>query len=132
MSRSADLVFDLIARHRIDCDPVRSGWVQVAYSERWPACMLVRAVGRGAACHRTRLDRDDVAPRLGTEAFAGGWLDGRAGGIHPLAYARGLVQAAQSAGARVHGGTEVTALERRGARWHASTSTGAIVTPSTW
>ncbi|HEX7865714.1 MAG TPA: FAD-binding oxidoreductase, partial [Variovorax sp.] len=75
-----------------------------------------------------QLDRAAVSARLGTEAFAGGWLDGRAGSIQPLAYTRGLVRAAQAAGASVHGGTEVTALERRGTHWHASTSTGASVT----
>ncbi|WP_197347618.1 NAD(P)/FAD-dependent oxidoreductase, partial [Ralstonia pseudosolanacearum] len=58
---------------------------------------------------------------------AGGWLDGRAGAIQPLAYARGLVQAAQQAGAAVHGGTAVTALERQGTAWVASTGTGARV-----
>ncbi|HEY3045899.1 MAG TPA: FAD-binding oxidoreductase [Polaromonas sp.] len=129
VSRSADLVFDLIARHRIDCQPVRSGWLQVGYSDKAVAGLHARAAQwsrRGVATQA--LDRAGVAARMGTEAFAGGWLDGRAGGIQPLAYARGLVRAAQDLGARVHGGTPVTRLERQGAHWHATTAGGATVT----
>jgi len=128
VSRSADLVFELIERHGIDCQPVRKGWLQVAYSPKHIAAMHARAeqwARRGAATQM--LDRADVAARLGTEVFAGGWLDGRAGGIQPLAYTRGLVRAAQAAGASVHGGSAVTALERRGTQWHAATASGASV-----
>jgi len=129
VSSSADLVFDLIARHDIDCQPVRNGWLQVSYAAKDVAGLHARAEQWARRGANTRmLDRAAVAARLGTDTFAGGWLDGRAGGIQPLAYTRGLVRAAQSLGVAVHGGTEVTALERRGSQWHASTSAGASVT----
>jgi len=125
---SADLVFDLIERHRIDCDPVRNGWIQAAYSEKAVAAMHARAAqwqSRGAQV--AVLGRDDVAQRVGTDVFAGGWLDKRAGSLHPLGYARGLARAAQRAGARIHGGTEALSLAPHGSRWRAQTSTGAVV-----
>ncbi|MDO3558063.1 NAD(P)/FAD-dependent oxidoreductase [Ralstonia pseudosolanacearum] len=128
VSRSADLVFDLIGRHGIDCQPVRAGWLQLSYSDKAVPAMHARAhqwARRGVRVEL--LDRAAVARRVGTEAFAGGWLDGRAGAIQPLAYARGLVHAAQRAGAAVHGNTAVTALERQGTAWIASTGTGAQV-----
>ncbi|WP_020205663.1 MULTISPECIES: NAD(P)/FAD-dependent oxidoreductase [Cupriavidus] len=128
VSRSADLVFDLIARHRIDCQPVRSGWLQLSYSSAALPAMHARAAQwarRGVPVEM--LERAEVARRVGTQAFAGGWLDGRAGAVQPLAYTRGLVRAAQEAGAAVHGGTQVTALERQGTQWVATTSTGAQV-----
>lgn len=129
VSRSADLVFELIARHGIDCQPVRNGWLQVAYAQKDVAGLHARAAQWARLGVPTQqLDRAAVGARLGTGAFAGGWLDGRAGSIQPLAYTRGLARAAQAAGAAVHGGTEVTALERRGTQWHATTSTGASVT----
>lgn len=129
VSRSADLVFELIERHRIDCQPVRNGWLQVAYAQKDVAGLHARAAQWARLGEPTQqLDRAAVSARLGTQAFAGGWLDGRAGSIQPLAYTRGLVRAAQAAGAAVHGGTEVTALGRRGTQWHATTSTGASVT----
>ncbi|WP_197326643.1 NAD(P)/FAD-dependent oxidoreductase [Ralstonia solanacearum] len=128
VSRSADLVFDLIDRHGIDCQPVRAGWLQLSYSDKAVPAMHARAhqwARRGVRVEL--LDRAAVARRVGTKAFAGGWLDGRAGAIQPLAYARGLVHAAQQAGASVHGHTAVTALERQGSTWVASTGTGAQV-----
>lgn len=128
VSRSADLVFDLIDRHGIDCQPVRAGWLQLSYSDKAVPAMHARAhqwARRGVRVEL--LDRAAVARQVGTEAFAGGWLDGRAGAIQPLAYARGLVHAAQQAGASVHGHTAVTTLERQGSTWVASTGTGAQV-----
>lgn len=133
ISRSADLVFDLISQHRIDCQPVRSGWLQLAYAQKAVAGMHARArqwERRGVTVEV--LDRDAVARRVGTEAFVGGWLDGRAGAIQPLSYTRGLVMAAQRAGATIHGGTAVVALTPQGSqgngKWIARISTGATVT----
>ncbi|SDC66343.1 FAD dependent oxidoreductase [Cupriavidus sp. YR651] len=133
ISRSADLVFDLISQHRIDCQPVRSGWLQLAYAQKAVAGMHARArqwERRGVTVEV--LDRDAVARRVGTEAFVGGWLDGRAGAIQPLSYTRGLVMAAQRAGATIHGGTAVIALTPQGSqgngKWIARLSTGATVT----
>jgi glycine/D-amino acid oxidase-like deaminating enzyme len=129
VSQSADLVFDLIERHRIDCQPVRSGWLQVAYSPKQVDGLHARARQWERRGVPTRmLDREEVTARLGTQAFAGGWLDGRAGGIQPLAYTRGLVRAAQQAGVAVHGGSAVAALVRQGVQWRATTVSGAVVT----
>ena len=113
VSRSADLVFELIARHGIDCQPVRNGWLQVAYAPKDVASLHARAAQWARRGVQTQmLDRAAVAARLGTEAFAGGWLDGRAGGIQPLAYTRGLVRAAQGFGASVYGDTDGTRAPR--------------------
>jgi glycine/D-amino acid oxidase-like deaminating enzyme len=129
VSQSADLVFDLIERHRIDCQPVRSGWLQVAYSPKQVDGLHARARQWERRGVPTRmLDREEVTARLGTQAFVGGWLDGRAGGIQPLAYTRGLVRAAQQAGVAVHGGSAVAALVRQGVQWRATTVSGAVVT----
>lgn len=125
VSHSADLVYDLIARHAIDCDPVRAGWLQVGYTPQAVDGMHARArqwERRGVRVEM--LDRTAVAARIGTQAFAGGWLDGRAGGLQPLAYVRGLVRAAQGQGVQVHGGSPIVALERQGAHWIATTAQG--------
>ncbi|MFO2466320.1 FAD-binding oxidoreductase [Pseudomonas sp. 15FMM2] len=129
VSGSADLVFNLIERHRIDCAPVRKGWMQVSYCEKGVAGLHARAdqwARRGVPVQR--LDARAVAARMGSEAFAGGWIDGRAGAIQPLAYARGLVSAAQAAGVRVHGRSPVTGLQRQGSGWQLQTAGGPQVT----
>ncbi|RTX95132.1 FAD-binding oxidoreductase [Pseudomonas sp. C 49-2] len=129
ISNSADLVFKLIEKHGIDCAPVRKGWMQVSYSEKGVAGLHVRAdqwARRGVPVQR--LDAAAVASRMGSDAFAGGWLDGRAGALQPLAYARGLVGAALAAGARIHGQSAVTGLQRQGSGWQLQTASGAQVT----
>jgi len=128
VSSSADLVFDLIAKHKIDCDPVRKGWLQLSYSSKELPALYARAdqwEARGVQVER--LDRSSVAQRVGTQAFAGGWWDGRAGAIQPLAYARGLASAAQRHGARIHGHTAVQTIERQGGYWVATTAHGMTV-----
>ncbi|MCW5257840.1 FAD-binding oxidoreductase [Verminephrobacter aporrectodeae subsp. tuberculatae] len=128
VSRSADLVYGLIQRHAIACDPVRAGWLQLGYTPQAVDALHARArqwERRGVRVEL--LDRAAVAARTGTPAFAGGWLDGRAGSVQPLAYVRGLVRAAQALGVQVHGGSPVVHLERQGRRWTARTAQGARV-----
>ncbi|WP_281825896.1 NAD(P)/FAD-dependent oxidoreductase [Jannaschia rubra] len=57
------------------------------------------------------LDRAALADRIGTEAYAGGVLDETAGFCDPLAYTLGLARAAQAAGATIHEGAEVHAID---------------------
>jgi glycine/D-amino acid oxidase-like deaminating enzyme len=126
--RSADDVFGLIERHRIECQAVRRGWLQLAQSSKAMPELHARAEQwrrRGVATQV--FDREAVARRVGSNAFAGGWLDPRAGGIQPLAYARGLVRAAQSLGARVHGNALVSGLKRSNGSWTLETAHGPKV-----
>lgn len=126
---TADLVFALIDRHGMDVPHKRAGWIQGAHT---PA--MVETVKRRAAEWRGRgvdadyLDGDGIARLLGTDRYLAGWIDRRAGAVQPLAYARGLAKAALAAGATIHGGSPVVALERKGERWIARTRQGASVT----
>jgi sarcosine oxidase len=124
---AADLVFQLIQTHGIDCDPRRSGWIQAAHAE--PALIRVQKRGEEWAAHGAPaelLDRVAVARLTGTETYLGGWIDRRAGTIQPLSYVRGLARAAQRAGAKLHEGVTAAALARRGAGWEVTTSKGTI------
>jgi len=126
---TADIVFDLIEKHRMDVPRERSGWIQGAHTAA--AVDLVKA--RAAQWSRLGasiqfLDKPEVDHLLGTDKYQGGWLDRRGGAIQPLSYARGLATAALSAGARIHGNTPAARLLRAGARWNIETSRGATVT----
>lgn len=128
LHRCGDLVFDLIERHGIDCQPLRRGWLQVAHSPQAVAGLHARAKQwhrRGVPTQV--LDRGEIARRVGSEAFAGGWLDPRAGSIQPLAFTRGLARAALARGARIHGDTLVSGLQRENGRWTVHTAGGPTV-----
>lgn len=120
---TADTVFDLITRHGMNVPHRRAGWIQGAHTEAGLGEVARRAeqwARHGADV--AVLDRADVADHLGSGAYLGGWVDRRGGAVQPLAYARGLARAALTAGAAVHGGSPVTALDRQDGRWRVLTA----------
>ncbi len=125
---AADTVFDLIARHGIDCEARRCGWIQPAFAAADLGLIARRAEQwqrRGAPV--AMLDRDTACRLTGSPIYHGGWIDRRAGSLQPLSYCRGLARAAQKAGALVCGGSRVSALARDGARWKVTTAHGPTV-----
>jgi glycine/D-amino acid oxidase-like deaminating enzyme len=119
---AADRVFMLVAKHGIDCAATQCGWIQPAHSAAAGREIIVRSqqwIVRGAPVEL--LPRERLVELLGTDAYAAGWLDRRAGALHPLAYARGLAAAAMRLGARVHTGSPVTGIARDNNAWIATT-----------
>ena len=129
IGKAADTVFGLVEKYGIECDAVRNGWIQPAHSGQVMRTLEKRAAQwteRGAPVEI--LDRGEVSRRIGTPAYAGGWIDRRAGSIQPLSYCRGLARAAQAHGAAIHGNTLVTGLQRQDGQWQVNTAGGACVT----
>jgi glycine/D-amino acid oxidase-like deaminating enzyme len=127
--RAADTVFDLIARHRMDVPHARSGWIQGAHSQ--PTVDLIKR--RAAQWERrgadvSSFDKAETDRHLGTTQYLASWVDRRGGAVQPLAYTRGLVRAAQAAGAAIHGESPAAGLERRDGKWIVATRGGACVT----
>lgn len=124
---TADLVFDLIAKHAIDCEPDRRGWVRAAHS---PVAMPT--IEKQAAQWERRgapvelLDRNQTESLLGTSNYIGGMIDRRAGRLQPLSYCRGLARAAKAAGAKLHQHSPVRAMTREGGRWRLDTDGGTV------
>ncbi|MDA1099267.1 MAG: FAD-dependent oxidoreductase [Proteobacteria bacterium] len=124
---AADLVFDLIARHGIDCDGRQTGWIQAAHTKPMLDGLAKRHrdwAGRDA--NVAWLERDELTRRMGDGRYHGGWIDKRGGGLQPLSYARGLARAAQSSGARVHGASPVQGLLRDAGGWRLQTPKGIL------
>ena len=125
---SADTLFALVEQHAIDCDARRCGWIQPTFAGADNALAARRVEQwqrRGAPV--ALLDRETACRLVGSPIYKGGWIDGRAGSVQPLSYARGLARAAQAAGVLVCGGSRVTALARDGGRWNVTTAQGAVV-----
>jgi glycine/D-amino acid oxidase-like deaminating enzyme len=122
-----DLVFEFIRKHGIDCDAVRSGWLQLATSESalGPIATRVRQWrARGAAVEM--LNDADVARLTGSQRYYGGLIDRRGGTVQPLAYLRGLARAAQRAGVRLFTQSAATHIERVGGEWRIHTAGGSV------
>ncbi|MDB5553322.1 MAG: FAD-binding oxidoreductase [Rhizobium sp.] len=126
---SADLVFDLIRHHRIECQAEQSGWIQPAHS----ATALVKIKSRAAQWARRGrpavvMDRAETESVTGARGYAGSWTDRSGGLLDPVAYARGLADAAEAAGARIFEHSPVTSISRTGEGYRLTTSTGTVRT----
>ena len=123
-----DLVFELIARHGIECSARREGWIHAVHASPALAGEEERVrQWRERGVEIDMLDRDQVAALLGTEAYLAGSLDRRGGWLQPLAYARGLACAAELCGAQLHAESPATRIERSGGGWRVSTPRGVVV-----
>jgi glycine/D-amino acid oxidase-like deaminating enzyme len=123
-----DLVFELVARHQIDCGVRRQGWVHAVHGRGALPLEEERArqwQARGAALEM--LDRDQVSAILGTDAYIAGLFDPRGGWLQPLAYARGLARTAQTAGASLHGRSPATRIDRSADGWQIATPSGNAI-----
>lgn len=117
LHQAMDLLEQTVAEHAIDCGFERCGHITAA---------------NGVAALRT-LEKDvealavevgDKVPRMlgaaetialtGTADYVGGYLDSRAGGIHPLNYARGFAQALSRKGVPIYVNSEVRELREEG------------------
>ena len=128
LGEAPGVVFELIARHAIECEAVRHGTLHCAVGASGLASLRERAAQwqrHGAPVEM--LDAAQTAARVGTSAYAGSLLDLRAGTIQPLAYVRGLARAALGAGASVHGASPVVSVEELGSRWRVRTRDGGEV-----
>lgn len=124
---SADLVFGLIRRHGIDCDAVQNGWIQPAHSVAAFEKVKSRA-GQWARRGRpaVALDRQEVEALTGARGYAGGWMDRSGGVLNPVAYANGLADAAEKAGAKIFERTPVTSVDRVADGWTLKTPSGSV------
>ena len=126
---SAQITFDLIRHHGINCDAVQNGWLQPAHTpdrvarisrprfEQWQR--------RGAPVEL--LDADQVAALTGSRHWHGGWRNPTGGHIDPLALARGLARAAMGAGVRLYTRSPAIGMERAGEAWRVRTDAAAVL-----
>lgn len=120
-------VMALIEQHAIECELTRSGTLHCAVGDDGLKEIEERAQQwqkRGAPVEL--LDAAETERRIGTRAYRGALLDRRAGTLQPLAYARGLANAAIKAGALLHTGSPVIGWQVRGQRHIVSTGTGSV------
>lgn len=127
IGESANTVFELARRHRIDCAAVQAGWMQPAHR----ASRLALARSRVEQWRRRGvevelLDRDRTAALTGSSFWHGGWQNPTGGHVNPLAFVRGLARAAQDAGACIHTHTPVSSLTRQGTHWVAAHGDAAV------
>lgn len=119
---------EFIQREGIDCDFQLTGRFTGAAN-----AAEYEALARDADALRTKLGIDAHAvPRaeqravLGTDFYRGGMVRADIGGLHPAKLHRGMLQAAEQAGAIVHGETAVLGFSPRNGRFEVETQRGRV------
>jgi len=127
LNNTPAVVFELIEKHAIDCDPVKNGTLHCAVGKSGFAEIKERArqwTARGVPVKL--LDAAETAARTGSTGYTGALFDPRAGTLQPLAYVRGLARAALSAGAKIFTGSAVIGAERTKDKWIVRTAGGSV------
>lgn len=120
-------VFDLIARHAIDCEARQDGFYTPAHT-----AALAETQRQIASQWRARgykvafVEGERIARAFGAERYVGALYFAEGGSLNPLGYARGLAAAAKRLGAGVFVDSRVQQLTRRGDRWMARTGGGSV------
>jgi glycine/D-amino acid oxidase-like deaminating enzyme len=118
----------LIREHAIDCDFAMTGRFTgagspAAYERLAREAQLLR---RDYGIDAHAVPRFEQTQFLGTDLYHGGLARSDIGGLHPAKFHRGLLEAAQKAGAVVHGETCVTGFEQQGEGFSVSTARGPV------
>lgn len=128
LGEAPSMVFDLIERHGMACEPVRRGTLHCAPDKAGLRALHERSRQWQALNAPVRvLSQAETAHKTGTDAYLGALLDLRAGTVQPLAYARGLAHAAVAAGAQLYTHTAVNAVHDAGQHWRLNTTNGGVV-----
>jgi glycine/D-amino acid oxidase-like deaminating enzyme len=122
-----NLVFDLIRSHQIQCEARQGGTLRAAFAAKQAEAVRVTAAQWMRRSGPVELlERAEIRDATATGRYVCALLDRRGGTLNPLGYARGLAEAAQLAGARIHGNTPATRIERQGSRWLVTTPNGTL------
>jgi glycine/D-amino acid oxidase-like deaminating enzyme len=127
LGNAPSFVFDLIERKRIRCEATRAGTLHCADSQAGLRELEQRTEQwskRGAPVRL--LSASQTQKKIGTQAYRGALLDARAGTVQPLAYVRGLAEAAIQAGVRVFTRSPLQGMERSGSAWNVLAPSGSV------
>ena len=120
-------VFNIVESYGIACELQRHGTLHCAVGDIGLDELKQREAQwqkRGAPVRL--LSREETASKVGSSAYGGALLDLRAGTIQPLAYVRGLAQAAMTEGAQIFTDSPALTVEAKDAKWVVRTPGGSV------
>jgi glycine/D-amino acid oxidase-like deaminating enzyme len=125
---AATAVFTLVAEQGIDCAAEQTGWLQPAPTEAGRALVERRVAEWQRLGQPVRLlDRAETLRLTGSPQYHAALVDDSGGQINPLAYARGLAEAARRAGAGIVVRSPVRGMSRQAGRWRLDTGSGSVL-----
>ena len=124
---SADALFELIEKHKIECQARQKGWLRVNHCEKARGAALSAAEGwikYGAELNP--IEGAEVQRLSGSTLYKSGIVAVKGGAVHPLSLVRGEAGAALKAGAKIFADSPVSALKQQGNKWVVTTAKGKV------
>ncbi len=120
---------DLIAGERIDCHFARVGRFTGAHAPGHYETLArdTELLRRHAGIDADVVPRSEQRAEIGSDAYHGGRVVHRDGGLHPALFHQGLLDRATAAGVVVAAGTPVTGVAREGGGVTVATGRGSLV-----
>lgn len=120
--------FDLSQRLQIDCDAVRSGYLNVmtGADDIDKFTREFEHLSRLGIQKLRRMGREEVHAQTGTSRFDHGVMLEDGGRVNPYLFTNGMAMAAVRLGAAVHGDSEALRIEGVGRRWRVATARGSV------
>lgn len=118
----------LIEREGIDCHFVRCGRFRGAWSQAHYDAMgqELETLRRETGLEAFLVPKAEVPKEVAVGKYHGGCVFPQHGGLHPALFDSGLLALTEAAGATVHGGCAVTAIEADGAGQRLTTTRGGL------
>lgn len=126
--RHLTIPFDIAEQFGIDCDAVRSGYVNGLKSAK----ARDRFVQQHAHIEQAGIQKlvvlsgAEMKQRLGSGSYPHGVLFSDGGRVNPYLLANGMAENAARLGARIHGDSEAVSIARTGGSWQVRTARGSV------
>lgn len=121
--------FDLSTKYGIDCDAVRSGYINGMKSRSsFDGFLRKHAYLETSGIQKlVKLGAGDMLRLTGSRAYPYGVIFEDGGRVNPYLFANGMAAQAVKLGARVYGNTEAHSIARDGARWRVRADRGSVL-----
>ena len=128
MERAVDLVGELVAEHKLECDYERPGFLRIAttpaYSKRIKDEVdLVKELGLEGV---KWIEADEVKKRVHSPVYLGAWWEPRCALVNPAKLAREMKRVAVQYGAEVYERTPVIEIKRSPQNFTIKTPKGTV------
>ena len=112
--QAADTVENIVRDENIDCEHARCGSIEAAVKpSHFDALRREQEILKEVADYEVQLvTKEEIASELGTAAYHGLMVNPRSGFVQPAKFVQGMAFAADRAGADIHEGTRVLAIDR--------------------
>ncbi len=122
------LVVRLANEHGFHADVNQSGVLVVAHTpEKFTELEAIHRGWSDLDCRTKLISQRDIGRYLTTNRYFGGLLYEEGGTLNPLAYARGLANAALAAGVTIHTSSPAVRVLSHANHWHVETPHGSVV-----